>query len=86
MAIRFQLEDCPMRSSALMIIGATLIVAGAIALFYHGIPYTSQDIVIDVGPVQATAESSKTWPVPPLLSGLTIAGGIALIVVGSRKR
>ncbi len=75
-----------MRSSSLAIVGALLIVAGAVALFYRGIPYTSRDVVIDVGPVQATAASDKTWPVPPILGGLAIAGGVALIVVGTRKR
>jgi hypothetical protein len=74
-----------MRNNALTILGVILIVAGAIVLFYRGIPYTSRDIVIDVGPVKATAETSKTWPMPPILGGLAIAGGIALIVVGYRK-
>lgn len=75
-----------MRSSALIVIGVVLIVAGAVALFYRGIPYTSRDVVIDVGPVQATAESNKTWPVSPILGGLAIAGGAVMIVVGTRKR
>lgn len=74
-----------MRNKMLVIAGAILIVAGAVALFYRGIPYTSRDVVLDVGPLKATAESDKTWPVPPILGGLAIAGGVALVVVGSRK-
>lgn len=69
----------------LVIVGVILIVAGGLALFYRGIPYTSRDVVVDVGPITATAESEKTWPVPPILGGLAIAGGIVLIVVGARK-
>ena len=74
-----------MRNNLLAIVGVILIAAGAMALFYRGIPYTSRDVVIDVGPLKATAESNKTWPVPPILGGLAIAGGVMLIIVGARK-
>jgi len=74
-----------MRNKTLAIVGVVLIVAGALALFYRGIPYTSRDVVVDVGPITATAVSDKTWPVPPILGGLAIAGGVVLIVVGARK-
>ena len=74
-----------MRNKALAFVGVVLVAAGAMALFYRGIPYTSRDVVIDVGPLKATAETSKTWPVPPILGGLAIAGGVMLIVVGTRK-
>ena len=74
-----------MRNNLLAIVGVILIAAGAMALFYRGIPYTSRDVVIDVGPLKATAETSKTWPVPPILGGLAIAGGVMLILVGARR-
>ncbi len=74
-----------MRNNVLAIVGVILIAAGAMALFYRGIPYTSRDVVIDVGPLKATAETSKTWPVPPILGGLAIAGGVMLIIVGARR-
>ncbi len=74
-----------MRNNVLVIVGVILIAAGAMGLFYRGIPYTSRDVVIDVGPLKATAETSKTWPVPPILGGLAIAGGVMLIIVGVRK-
>ena len=74
-----------MRNNVLAIVGVILIAAGAMGLFYRGIPYTSRDVVIDVGPLKATAETNKTWPVPPILGALAIAGGVMLIVVGARK-
>ncbi len=74
-----------MRSKMLILIGVLLIGAGAAALSYGGIPYKSRDVVIDVGPLTATAESNRTWPVPPVASGLAIAAGIVMIVVGARK-
>ena len=74
-----------MRNSALVVIGVILIAAGAMGLFYRGIPYTSRDVVIDVGPLKVNADTNKTWPVPPLLGGIAVAGGVMLILVGARK-
>jgi len=74
-----------MRNSALVVIGVILIAAGAMGLFYRGVPYTSRDVVIDVGPLKATAESNKTWPIPPLVGGLAVVGGVFLILTGARK-
>jgi len=74
-----------MQSKVITIIGILLIVAGSLALFYRGIPYTSRDVIVDVGPVKATAETKKTWPVPPVLGGLAIAGGVVLLIVGAKK-
>ncbi len=74
-----------MSKKVMAIVGVILIVAGALALFYRGIPYTSRDVVVDVGPITAIAVSDKTWPIPPILGGLAIAGGVVLVVVGARK-
>ncbi|MCY2969026.1 MAG: DUF3185 domain-containing protein [Planctomycetota bacterium] len=74
-----------MRNSVLIVIGVLLIAVGAVALFYRGIPYVSRDVVIDIGPVTATSESNKTWPVPPILGGGVIAVGALLLFAGSRK-
>jgi hypothetical protein len=69
----------------LSLIGVILIVGGGVSLFYRGIPYTSRDVVLDVGPVTATTESEKTWPISPILGGLAIAGGVLLLIAGNRK-
>ncbi|MCY2994293.1 MAG: hypothetical protein NTY19_41435 [Planctomycetota bacterium] len=37
-----------MSKKVMAIVGVILIVAGALALFYRGIPYTSRDVVVDV--------------------------------------
>jgi hypothetical protein len=69
----------------IMLVGIALIVLGVVALAYRGITYTSHDTVIDIGPIHATADTQKTIPISPLLGGLAFAGGIVLVVVGSRK-
>ena len=68
------------------IIGLVLIVIGVIALAIGGISYTKREKVLDIGPIEATAERQKTIPLPPLLGGLALAGGIVLVIAGSKKR
>jgi hypothetical protein len=68
------------------IVGLLLIVLGVLALAYQGITYTSREKVLDIGPLEATAEREKTLPLPPILGIAAVAGGVALLVVGGRKR
>jgi len=69
----------------IILVGILLIVLGVVALVYQGITYTTREKVVDLGPIEATAERKKTIPLPPVLGGLALAGGIALLVVGGRK-
>lgn len=68
------------------IVGVLLIVLGLAALVYQGVTYTSRETVIDIGPITATADRQKTMPIPPVIGILAVAGGVALLVVGARKR
>ena len=68
------------------ITGIILIVLGVIALAYGGISYTKEEKVVDIGPFEATAKTRETIPLPPLLGGLALAGGVVLMIAGSRKR
>ncbi len=67
------------------ILGIVLIVVGVISLAIGGISYTKREKVLDIGPIQATADRQKTIPLPPLLGALALAGGIVLVITGSRK-
>ena len=68
------------------IVGIILIVIGIVALAYGGITYTKREKVLDIGPVEATAERQETIPLPPVLGGLSLAAGVVLLIVGSRRR
>jgi len=65
--------------------GIILIVIGIVALAYQGITYTSREKVVDIGPIQVTADKTKTLPLPPILGGIALVGGIVLLVMGSKK-
>ncbi len=67
------------------ITGIVLIVIGVIALALGGITYTRREKIVDIGPIQASADREKTIPLPPLLGGLALAGGIVLLIAGSKK-
>lgn len=71
-----------MKSATL--IGILLIVLGIGALAYQGITYTSEEKILDIGPIQATKETQKTIPLPPIVGALSLVGGIVLVVTGAR--
>ena len=66
--------------------GIILIILGVVALAYGGISYTRKEKVLDIGPIEATTETRETIPLPPLLGGLALAGGVVLLIAGSRRR
>jgi len=68
------------------ILGVLLIVFGLAALAYQGFTYTRREKVIDLGPIQATAERERTVPLPPVVGIVAVAAGVALVVAGLRKR
>jgi uncharacterized membrane protein len=74
-----------MRINPITLVGIALIVLGIVAFAYKGITYTSREKIIDVGPIQATADTQKTIPLSPVLGGLALVGGIVLVVVGAKK-
>ena len=68
-----------------MLVGIILIVLGIVALAYQGITYTTKEKIVDLGPIEATAEREKTIPMPPILGGLALIGGVILVAVGGRR-
>jgi len=66
-------------------VGILLIILGGLALANQGFNYTRQEKVLDIGPIHATREDQQHISIPPVLGGLPLVGGIALIVVGGKK-
>jgi hypothetical protein len=71
--------------SGVLIVAFVLIAIGVVSLAYQGITYTTREKVLEVGPIKATAEKEKTIPLPPILGGLALAGGVVLLAVGARR-
>ena len=67
-------------------VGILLIVLGALVLAYQGINYTRQKKVLDVGSVHLTTETHERIPLPPILGGLALVGGVVLVVMGASNK
>jgi len=65
--------------------GVFLIILGVLIFVYQGVSYTKREKIVDIGPIEATKETHKTLPLPPILGGLAVAGGIGLVVMGSKR-
>ena len=68
-----------------LFLGVAFIVIGVIVLIYHGIPYTTREKVLQIGPIEATQEVKKTIPLPPVLGGSLLVAGIVLVIIGAKK-
>jgi hypothetical protein len=67
------------------LIGIILIVVAIAAFAYQGISITTREKVVDIGPLHMTAEKTRTLPLPPIVGGIALVGGIVLLVVGAKK-
>jgi hypothetical protein len=68
-----------------IILAIILIALGIGALAYQGITYTTREKVVDLGPIQVTAEKTRTIPLTPIVGAIAIVGGIVLLVTGMKK-
>lgn len=73
-----------MRRRSLAIFGLILVVVGIVSLIYGGVTYTRREQVVELGDVQIQTESKETVPLPPLLGGLSLAGGVVLVALSRR--
>jgi hypothetical protein len=68
-----------------VIVGIILIVLSIVSFAYQGITYTTREKVLDIGPLEATAEKQKTIPLPPIFGAIALIGGIVLVIAGNKS-
>jgi UDP-N-acetylmuramyl pentapeptide phosphotransferase/UDP-N-acetylglucosamine-1-phosphate transferase len=72
--------------TAARIAGIILIAIGLIGLIWGGISWTDTKTVVDLGPIQATAQERETIPITPIVGGIALVAGIVLLVVPGRRK
>ena len=71
---------------SITMLGILVAVLGILALVYQGFSYTRQEKVLDVGPIHATRNDTERFPLPPIVGGLALAAGVALLLAGAKQK
>ncbi len=65
--------------------GIILIVFGVVALIYQGVTFLVPNTT-DLGLFTVTVSERHTIPLPPIVGGLSLAAGIALVLMSRRGK
>jgi len=71
---------------ATKIIAIVLIIAGALGLISGQFSFTKETHEAKIGPLEFSVKEKETFNVPVWLGGGAVALGVALLVVGGRKK
>lgn len=71
---------------ASMVVGLLLIAFGVVSLIYQGFSYTTEETVVQLGSLKATAEVEKDVVIPQAVSIVAIIAGIAVVALGARRK
>jgi hypothetical protein len=69
-----------------LILGIALIVIGAAVLGYDHYSYTTQENILQIGPITATAERTHTVSLPPIIGWLLIGGGAGVLAFAALSK
>jgi len=70
----------------IMILGIVFLILGVVILLLQFVTLTTHVEGIHIGPFSTNAEAKTTFPVSPFIGGLVLAGGIALFIIGHKKK
>jgi hypothetical protein len=68
-----------------LMIGLLLIALGVAGLVYKNFSYTTEETVVQLGSLKATAEVENQVPVPTILGVMAIVAGVLVIAIGGKK-
>ena len=68
------------------IIGLILIVIAIIGFAVGGVSFTHQKQDAKLGPIDISHKQTDTVPIPPILSGIALVAGFALVIVGVKGK
>jgi hypothetical protein len=65
--------------------GAVLVVLGFVGLVWGGLPYKKTENVAQFGDLKMQVTEKKQMAIPPVVSGLAILAGAAMLVRGGKS-
>jgi hypothetical protein len=68
------------------LVGVILIILGVVGLAVGGFSFTHKEKVVDLGPIEATADKKESVAIPPVLGTVAIVAGVLLVGATSRRR
>jgi UDP-N-acetylmuramyl pentapeptide phosphotransferase/UDP-N-acetylglucosamine-1-phosphate transferase len=66
--------------------GIILIIIGVIALIYQGFSFTETKKDAQLGPIEIQHNETHSVPIPPIVGGIFIVGGVAALALSGRNR
>jgi hypothetical protein len=66
-------------------IGIALIILGVVGFAVGHIDFTTKEKVVDIGPLEITADKKHDIAIPDIAAGIALAAGLPLVFVGARK-
>ncbi|MBI0398501.1 hypothetical protein [Cyclobacterium marinum] len=66
-------------------LGLILIIVGTVMFLITGISYTTEETIIDAGPLKISTDKENDLNWPPYAGGIAIVAGFVLMVVGKKK-
>jgi hypothetical protein len=68
------------------LVGLILIVLGCVGLIYGGITWTKRRDTVGLGPIEVTTTQKETVPISPIIGGILLVAGVAVVVATKRAR
>lgn len=66
-------------------LGIVLIVLGIVLFTWTSFTYTKKEKIIDIGPIQISADKEKSINWPPYVGGVILAVGIAFLITSKKN-
>jgi len=69
----------------IVVVGIVLMLIGVVGFAAGRIGITTKEKVVDIGPIEITADKERSIPIPDIAAALALIAGIGLVVAGTRK-
>lgn len=66
-------------------LGIIMIIIGAVMLIWTGFSFTRKEKVVDIGPLEITADKKEQVNWPPYVGGVVLVVGFVLLLSGRRR-